>query len=323
LQTKMIDDSVSLNPSCCTSAFLSTALSIFFINYCEQSPLLVFIVSSIELHTSSSRRTHNTMTSNPPVTRGTINLTNSTIQLPTKPTSHLSYTFSPGTPTTKTLVVFLNGLILPKSSWQPSIIATQIKCLDNNIPQPHLLSYDRYGQGDSDTHPDDTHDIVSVVNDLHTLLTTFCEQKLQTAMSEMKMVLVANSIGCAIARLYCASHPSTNISGLILLDSIMAHVNLVSLWPDVDAPGFDKSSLPEGTTIEEIESVRQQYKQRFHVSAPNPENLDRSNLAQLLPHAGSPTLQGNPFLTIVGHDAETFAEENEVSIFVFRYKKAV
>lgn len=101
----------------------------------------------------------------------------------------------------------------------------------------------------------------------------------------------------------------------------MAHVDLVSLWPDVDAPGFDKSTLPEGTTVKEIKSVREQYKQRFHVSAPNPENLDRSNLAQLLPQAGSPKLQGNPFLTIVGHDAETFAEENEVSVFVLATKR--
>ncbi|KEQ72821.1 hypothetical protein M436DRAFT_72996 [Aureobasidium namibiae CBS 147.97] len=256
------------------------------------------------------------MTSNAPETRGTINLTNSTIQLPTKTTSHLSYTFSPGTPTTKTLVVFLNGLILPKSSWKPTIIATQTKCFENNIPQPHLLSYDRYGQGDSDAHPDDTHDTGSVVNDLHTFLTTFCEQELRSALSAFRMVLVCNSIGCAIARLYCASHPSTNISGLIFLDSMMAHVDLVSLWPDVDAPGFDKSTLSEGTTIEEIRNVRQQYEQRFHVSAPNSENLDRSDLAQLLPQAGSPKLQGNPFLIIVRHDAETFAEENEKSFNV-------
>lgn len=94
----------------------------------------------------------------------------------------------------------------------------------------------------------------------------------------------------------------------------MAHVDLVSLWPDVDAPGFDRDTLPEGTTVEEVRSVREQYRSRFHVSTPNPENLDRSDLARLLPQAASPKLQANPFITIVGHDAETFAEENEVSV---------
>lgn len=251
--------------------------------------------------------------SNPP-TRGTIKLTNSTLHLPTKPTLNLSYTFSPGSATTKTLIIFLNGLILPQSSWKSAIIATQIKCLETNIPQPHLLSYDRYGQGNSDAHPDGKHDVVSVVDDLHSFLATFCEQTLHSSLSQYRIVLVCNSIGCAIARLYCASYPSTNVSGLMFLDSIMAHVNLVSLWPDVDAPGFDTSTLPEGTTAEEVKSVREQYKQRFHVSAPNPENLDRSSLASLLPNADGPLLRGSPFLTIVGHDPETFAEENEVSI---------
>jgi hypothetical protein len=89
----------------------------------------------------------------------------------------------------------------------------------------------------------------------------------------------------------------------------------VGLWPDADAPGFDESTLPKGTTVEEIRQVREQYKKRFHVSAPNPEGLDRRNLASLLPHADGPVLLGDPFLTVVGHDPETFAQENEVRFF--------
>jgi hypothetical protein len=92
----------------------------------------------------------------------------------------------------------------------------------------------------------------------------------------------------------------------------MANVDLVALWPDVDAPGFDKATLLEGTTVEEIREVREQYRQRFHASVPNPEDLDRRNLAQLLPYAEGPELQGDPLLTVVGHDPETFAQENEV-----------
>jgi pimeloyl-ACP methyl ester carboxylesterase len=238
----------------------------------------------------------------------------STIQLPTKPTSNLSYTFSPGSSSTTTLVLFLNGLILPQSSWSPTILAIQTKAFDTKIAQPHLLSYDRYGQGTSDPHPNGTHDINDVVHNLHTFLCTFCSQKLYTTVSELRIVLVCNSIGCAIARIFASAYPIT-VSGIIFLDSIMASVDLVGLWPDADAPGFDESTLPKGTTVEEIRQVREQYKKRFHVSAPNPEGLDRRNLASLLPHADGPVLLGDPFLTVVGHDPETFAQENEVRFF--------
>jgi pimeloyl-ACP methyl ester carboxylesterase len=154
---------------------------------------------------------------------------------------------------------------------------------------------------------------MDVVSDLHSLLTFFCSEELNSTVSALKVVLVCNSIGCAIARLYAAAHP-TLVSGLIFLDSIMAHIDLMALWPDVDAPGFDTTTLSEETTVEEIRTVRQQYRQRFHLSAPNPENLDRRNLGHLLPSPESPGLQGNPLLTVVGHDPEAFAHENEVSI---------
>ncbi|KAI4831943.1 alpha/beta-hydrolase [Aureobasidium sp. EXF-8845] len=248
-------------------------------------------------------------------------ITHSTMQLPTKPTSNLSYTFYPGSQSTNTLVLFLNGLILPQSSWSPTILALQTKALDTRIAQLHLLSYDRYGQGTSDPHPNGTHDILDVVSDLHTFLTLFCSQELHTTVSELQIMLVCNSIGCAIARLYANAYPTT-ISVIIFLDSIMANVDLVDLWPDVDAPGFDESTLPEDATVEEIRLVRGQYKQRFHVSAPNPEGLDRSNLASLLSHANGPVLSGKPYLTVVGHDPETFAQENEVWGILTNSKKS-
>jgi pimeloyl-ACP methyl ester carboxylesterase len=239
-------------------------------------------------------------------------INHSSTRLPTKPTANLNYTFSLGTPKTSTLVVFLNGLILSQSSWTPTILAIRDKPFDNGIQQPHLLAYDRYGQGTSDPDPEGTHEIMDVVSDLHSLLTFFCSEELNSTVSVLKVVLVCNSIGCAIARLYAAAHP-TLVSGLIFLDSIMAHIDLMALWPDVDAPGFDTTTLSEETTVEEIRTVRQQY-QRFHISAPNPENLDRTNLGHLLPSPESPVLQGNPLLTVVGHDPEAFAHENEVSI---------
>ncbi|CAD0098966.1 unnamed protein product, partial [Aureobasidium mustum] len=235
-----------------------------------------------------------------------------TIQLSTKPNANLSYTFLPGAPTTDTLVVFLNGLILPKASWEPTISAIHTKLQNSEMSQPHLLAYDRYGQGTSSKDPHGDHDILDSVQDLYIFLVESCEKELRTdtSVEENTVVFVCNSIGCAVARLFAEKHP-TIASGFVFLDSIMAHVDLVALWPDVDAPGFKEENLPNGTTRGELRNVKEEYRKRFHVSAPNPEGLDRSSLAALLPEAGAPKLKGDPQLTVVGHDDEVFAQENE------------
>lgn len=235
-----------------------------------------------------------------------------TIQLSTKPNTNLSYDFLPGAPGTKTLVIFLNGLILPKASWTQTISAIHTKLQNSEMPQPHLLAYDRYGQGTSSKDPHGNHDILACVQDLYIFLDEFCKKHLTADLASLQVVFVCNSIGCAVARLFAEKHP-TIASGFIFLDSIMAHVDLVALWPDVDAPGFKEEDLPKGTTRGELRNVKEEYRKRFHVSAPNPEGLDRSTLAALLPEAGTPKLKGDPQLTVVGHDDEVFAQENEVS----------
>ncbi|KAK6001117.1 hypothetical protein QM012_003200 [Aureobasidium pullulans] len=232
-----------------------------------------------------------------------------TIQLSTKPNANLSYSFLSGDATTKTLVVFLNGLIMPKISWEHTILAIQSKLRDTEMPRPHLLAYDRYGQGTSDKDPQGDHDVQDTAHDLHTLLVEFCDEELKTTFPGQQVVFVCNSIGCAVARLFAKTYPAT-ISGFIFLDSIMAHVDLVELWPDPDTPGLE-DELPEGTTLDDMRRVKEEYRKRFDVAAPNPEGLNRKTLAGLLPEANAPKLQGNPLLTVVGHDDETFAQENE------------
>ncbi|KAG9528360.1 alpha/beta-hydrolase, partial [Aureobasidium melanogenum] len=176
--------------------------------------------------------------------------------------------------------------------------------------RPHLLAYDRYGQGFSDKDPQGDHDVQDTAHDLHTLLVESCDKELKSNLAEQQVIFVCNSIGCAVARLFAKRYPAT-VSGFIFLDSIMAHVDLVALWPDVDAPEFKKEDLPEGTTVDDMKRVKEEYRKRFDVSAPNPEGLDRKTLAGLLPEASEPKLQANPLLTVVGHDDETFAQENE------------
>jgi len=55
----------------------------------------------------------------------------------------------------------------------------------------------------------------------------------------------------------------------------------------------------------------------FHPDVPSQEGLSRQNLPKLLPHADGPKLEGylgkGPYLTVVGHDWETFAEQSYTS----------
>ncbi|KAL4953270.1 alpha/beta-hydrolase [Aspergillus filifer] len=251
------------------------------------------------------------------------------ISLSTKPTAKLSYTFHPPTPTPqttskkpkpKTLIVFLTGLGLPQTSWFPAI--TKLKETHPNLPS--ILTYDRYGQGQSDRDPADDaakdpshgHDCLSVVTDLRQLITQVSEENLGIPESEtdsVQLVFVANSIGCAIARLYAQSYPYT-VAGMVLLDSILANSDFVSIYPDPDAGDFNPASLPAGISPDDIRSEREGVRRIFHPSVGSKEGLSRLNLATLLPHSSSPNLTGpngsGTWITVVGHDFEAFVEEN-------------
>ncbi|KAL2832768.1 alpha/beta-hydrolase [Aspergillus pseudoustus] len=250
------------------------------------------------------------------------------ITLTTKPSAQIAYTFHPATSSTATttpppLLVFLNGLGLPQASW----FATIAKLKESNTPLPALLTYDRYGQGattdrdpaDADAEdPTHGHDALTVVKDLRQLLTQIATEKLGLDSAEklntIPLILVGNSIGCALARLYAQTYPGT-VAALLLLDSVLANSDFVSIFPDPDAPGFDASTLPEGITADALRGGREGMKRIFHPSVGSKEGLSRRNLAALLPHADSPVLVGpddgkGPFVTVVGHDFEAFAKES-------------
>lgn len=192
---------------------------------------------------------------------------------------------------------------------------------------PPLLTYDRYGQGASardpadDKRDDGTHDIREVVSDLHKLVSYLyhtkiipCTQAEEATTSEdmPKLVLVAHSIGCVIARLFAESFPRL-VHALLLLDSNIANSDMVSIFPDPDASGFDPATLPDDVDVAELRGVREAYRARFHPSVPNPEHLDRRNIAALLPASDAPKLiavgDEGPELTVVGHDPDVFTRE--------------
>lgn len=239
----------------------------------------------------------------------------STITLPSKPTASLAYTYyapsSISTPThpnpfAQTFVIFLNGLGLARSSWTSAITHFLCKRASLHLPYPALVTYDRYGQGDSDRDPDDPeppchgHDAISAINALHELVLQLWDKKkhecvdaslLPTTSALPALIFVGNSLGCALARLFAQHHPGT-VSGLLFLDSNMANSDFVSFLPDPDVPGFDPNSLPAGVSMDDVRKTREEHRKTFHPDNPTWEGLSRRNLRELLPLADGPKLVG-------------------------------
>jgi pimeloyl-ACP methyl ester carboxylesterase len=247
------------------------------------------------------------------------------IRLPSKPEGQLSYRFYPSTAASTEkplLVVFVNGLGLPQAEWTNAITKLQELRKDGSLPP--ILTYDRFGQGqttdrdplDKDA-PDPTHahDCMRAVDDLRELLAQITQQRMAIPdLDDVSIVFVANSIGCALARLFAYEYPGS-VAGMLLLDSVLANSDFVSIFPDPDSEGFDAGILPAGTTVDDLRHSRELVRKMFHPSVGSKEGLSRMNLAELLPASDAPMLEGpdsrGPFITVVGHDFETFAAESE------------
>ncbi|CAD6581833.1 MAG: hypothetical protein ASARMPREDX12_000679 [Alectoria sarmentosa] len=244
-------------------------------------------------------------------------ITATSVVLPHKPTATVACSYVSGTDPA-VLVVFLNGLMTDKSSWVPvmSGIIRQRKSLAS--PEfPSMLAYDRYGVGmTEDRDPLDQgrerghgHDCSNAADDLHHLISHFSNGSKLLSEEKLRVVLVANSIGCAIARLYAEKYPA---AALLLLDSIMANSDF-DLWPDPDASGFDKRELPKDVSVEVLREQRAKFAVIFKPTVVNREGLSRRNLAKLLPHSDGPMLgtqSERPWVTVVGHDFDAFANES-------------
>ncbi|KAB8279600.1 hypothetical protein BDV30DRAFT_222168 [Aspergillus minisclerotigenes] len=204
------------------------------------------------------------------------------LSLATKPNAQLCYSFQPAVGTVNpALVVFVNGLGLPQTSWEGGQTTNRDP---GNITAEDLM----HG-----------HDTLTVVRDLHQLLTQIASEKMGISEpSRLPLVLVSNSIGGALARLYAR------------ISRVLANSDFVSIYPDPDAPGFDPTSLPEGVTADDIRTARAYMQRVFHPSNGSREGLSRKNLAQLLPDSDGPKLQGpdgrGPWVTVVGHEFEAF-----------------
>jgi len=242
-------------------------------------------------------------------------ITQHTMELSHKLGALIHYTFAHGS-SDRILVIFLNGLMSDKASCIPVMagIIRQRKGTGPNFPS--MLAYDRYGQGmtpnrdpqDEGKEPGHGHDCASVAKDLRHLIQQLARKQMGVAIESLRIVLVGNSIGCAIARIYAQSYP---IAGLLSLDSIMANSSF-DFWPNPDLPLRQEVDLGE-VTLDVLREQRAKFAAIFQPSVVNKEGLSRRNLAELLPFSDRPSLgaEGDrPWVTVVGHDFDAFAEES-------------
>ncbi|KAI9659532.1 MAG: hypothetical protein M1821_001791 [Bathelium mastoideum] len=242
---------------------------------------------------------------------------------------------------TKQLMVFVNGLMVPQESWFPVMAGVFGKYQAANLPCPAMLSYDRPGQGVSGPHPKDVnpeegsvpghrHGCKDAANELCDLTNHVLKFPDFADCKGVKLIFVCHSIGVPITRTAIVKYPQ-ELAGLIFLDSNIANTDFVSLWPDPDAPDFDPKALPKDVTEGGLRYARRMYEAAFHPSVPNPEGISRMDLKDLLPSARSPLVYEErssnpkgPFLTVVGHDPEVFAEQSwtvGVAPFIYATKQ--
>ncbi|RFU30520.1 hypothetical protein B7463_g5809, partial [Scytalidium lignicola] len=128
---------------------------------------------------------------------------------------------------------------------------------------PAILEYDCHDQGattDCDpvdakaADPKHAHHCIEVVTDFHQLVSQINQEKnlkldISVARSGPDLFLICNSTGDAISRLYAQTYSGT-VSAILFLDSVVANMDFVSIYPDPDDSNFTAKhlSLPEGVT---------------------------------------------------------------------------
>lgn len=239
------------------------------------------------------------------------------ITLPSKPGAAISYEYF-DQPSSSLLVVFLNGLMLPAVGWRP--VVSMLQAYEGLSTKPSALIYDRFGQGATtardplDEQPGKEagygHDFLDATKDLHELIRTVAPN----THSSLHLVLVGNSIGVHLARLYAQHYPS-EVAGLLILDANFGNKEFLDIWPDPTAHGFDQSTVvADDCSFEKYVEACAKLPRMFNSGVKSPEGLDRRNLKKLLPSASEPKLKGSDgkgvWLTVVGHDPGAFAEES-------------
>lgn len=251
---------------------------------------------------------------------------NGFINLRTKPSARLGYSFVPSTAHStgkaKRLLVFLAGIDVPRSLWQGTFTRLAELARINGLELPPMLTYDRYGVGQSDHDPSDVgkppeeyHDALEAQRDLRQLLIQVVSQKLGYAEQELdslRIVFCAHSLGCCIARLYAMKYTGT-VEALLLVDSAISSTPAMKFIPDPDNPDDwerRRHLVPERVTPEMC-------REAISISRKTPlsgyalttrERIQWTNMPQLLPFSYAPKLRGPesglPLVTVLINDSE-------------------
>lgn len=229
------------------------------------------------------------------------------IKLPSDPGHALSFAYEPGK-TSLPLIVFMNGLLQPSTSFKPAIdhFLNLIKTEQGENRLPGILIWDRYGQGLSEKQ-EKTHDPNEVIETLKELLLQ-PSILLSDHQKDRSIIFVGNSIGCPLARLYAQKY-SKNVFGFLFLDSMIASSDFISIFQepkDEDERKHLSTKERQGMKI-----GREKMQMYFHPSLPNAERFDRSQLATYVPFSHQPKLANDPFVTVLGHDHEFFANDTQ------------
>ncbi|TVY50915.1 hypothetical protein LCER1_G008412 [Lachnellula cervina] len=240
------------------------------------------------------------------------------VKLNRDPSLQLSCSFIPSSKSSppKSLIVFLNGINTPHKLWYP---VAQLLRKDIETCPP-MLMYDRIGQQASIGRNRDIpgrprghgRDCLDAAHDLREVITYAGEKHLgisSTHVDTLRIIIVASSVSCAIARLYAAEFPRT-VTAMVFLDSTLANSDTISVFPDPDSPRFSPESLPAGVTSELCTDARKKIALVYGSESKNAEGLWRGTLPGLLPHSDLPKLQGpepgTPYVTVIEHDPDVF-----------------
>jgi pimeloyl-ACP methyl ester carboxylesterase len=245
------------------------------------------------------------------------------LTLPFKPTAPISYTFYPATSPCQTtnLLIFINGLGLPASSWSDTITL-----LRPATPNLNILTYDRFSQGlTTSTDPANLlpgnelgHSYSEVVSDLHALILSISSSYLSLSPPDISgekgrlgVMMVGNSIGVPIIRLFAQTYPGL-VHGAFFLDSNICNISYSEILPDLSSPGFRLHDIvSEDCSFEMYVEQRKKLGAMFDLDVENAEGLDRRTGKVLLPRSDGPLLigkGGGVWLSVVGHDSVTFAD---------------
>jgi pimeloyl-ACP methyl ester carboxylesterase len=241
------------------------------------------------------------------------------LKLESKSSAKISYVLDPGSgeEMKRYLIIFLSGIDIRKKYWMPVMAAFRRKRTKQRS-WPPMLAYDRFGVPPGDKDPVDDgklpeawHDVLDRVSCLREIIEAV---KTKTRLNEPNLILVGNSIGCSISRLYASTYPGT-VGGLLLMDSppLISEKN-GTILPDTSSHDFNINDLPEGIDVEMLDTALDPFfKSRFHHRVPNKEGLNWRDLVNTLPPDGprlqSPDRQVAPFLTVLRHDPDVFAAQ--------------